>query len=62
LYALGVRLKHGIHVPRPANWTGPSGNVFEQPDLGQSYIDKAFELGYKPKVDEESYYWQVYRE
>jgi hypothetical protein len=36
--------------------------VFEQPDLGQSYIDKAFELGYKPKVDEESYYWQVYRE
>lgn len=62
LYALGVRLKHGIHVPRPANWTGPSGNVFEQPDLGQSYIDKAFELGYKPKADEESYYWQVYRE
>lgn len=62
LYALGVRLKHGIHVPKPANWTGPSGNVFRQPHLGQSYIDKAFELGYKTRVDEESYYWQVYRE
>ena len=62
LYALGVRLKHGIHVPRPPNWTGRGGNVFPQPDVGQAYIDKALDLGYKPKVDEQSYYWHVYRQ
>ncbi len=35
LYALGVRLKHGIHVPEPPNWTGPAGNRFPQPDICQ---------------------------
>lgn len=61
LYAVGVRLKYGLHVPRPANWKGPAGNVFEQPEKGQPYIDKAISLGYKPQVDEQYFYWHVYR-
>ncbi len=62
LYAIGVRLKHGLHVPKPAGWTGPGGNVFEQPERGQKYIDKAIELGYTPLVDENMFYDWVYRE
>ena len=61
LYAIGVRLKCGIHVPEPKNWTGPAGNVFPQLERGQAYIDKALALGYKPVVKEEDFYWQVYR-
>ncbi|MEM6473200.1 MAG: hypothetical protein AAF802_26805 [Planctomycetota bacterium] len=61
IYAMGVRLKHGQFVPRPTNWAGPSGNVFEQPAKGQELIDTALNLGYKPRVDEEYFYWQVYR-
>jgi hypothetical protein len=40
LYAVGVRLKRGYH--------GPGGNVVPQTERGQSYIDKAIALGYKP--------------
>jgi hypothetical protein len=28
MYALGVRLKYGDHVPKPPGWTGAAGNVF----------------------------------
>lgn len=62
LYALGVRLKYGDHVPMPPNWNGPAGNVFPQPERGQPYIDKALLLGFRPLVNEEYFYWQVYRE
>ncbi len=55
-YALGVRIKYGIHVPRPPDWNGPAGNVFDQPLRGQALIDKAIELGYRPTVDEEDFY------
>src|SRR5947209_2282821 len=41
IYALGVRLKYGEHVPRPANWDGAEGNYFPQPERGQAYIDRA---------------------
>ncbi len=61
LFAIGVRLKYGMHVPRPPNWDGPGGNVFRQPDRGQQFIDRAHELGYKEPVDEEAFYWQHYR-
>ncbi len=61
LFAIGVRLKYGIHVPQPADWNGPGGNVFPQPDRGQHFIDRAHELGYKEPTDEESFYWQHYR-
>lgn len=61
VYAVGVRLKYGQFVPRPPNWTGPGGNVFEQPEAGQKMIDKALQLGYKPRIDEEFFYWQEYR-
>jgi TPR repeat protein len=44
IYALGVRTKHGIHVPRPKDWDGPVGNVFDQPLRGQALIDKAITL------------------
>ena len=62
LYAVGVRLKHGEHVPEPPNWNGPGGNVFPQPERGQPLIDKALQLGYKPIVEEDLFYWHVYRE
>jgi hypothetical protein len=61
IYAVGVRLKHGDFVPRPENWSGPGGNVFPQPELGQRYIDRAMRLGYRPKIAEEQFYWHEYR-
>lgn len=61
LYAVGVRLKHGIFVPEPPNWTGPGGNVFEQPERGQPLIDEAIRLGYQPKTSEEHFYFGEYR-
>lgn len=61
LFALGVRLKYGEHVPEPPNWSGPGGNVFPQPERGQKYIDRALQLGFRPPVHEEYFYWQVYR-
>ena len=61
LYTLGVRLKYGQHVPRPANWSGPGGNVFPQPKRGQALIDRALKLGYKPQTTEELHYMKVYR-
>jgi len=62
LWMVGIRLKYGIHVPRPLNWKGPAGNVFPQPERGQQMIDRAIELGFEPpRIDEEGYYYQVYR-
>lgn len=61
LWILGVRLKYGLFVPRPPNWTGPGGNVFPQPERGQALIDRALELGFMPKANEETYYWSVWR-
>jgi hypothetical protein len=61
LWLVGVRLKYGIHVPRPPDWTGPGGNVFPQPERGQKMIERAIQLGFQPPADEEGYYWQVYR-
>jgi hypothetical protein len=63
IYVQGVRLKHGIHVPKPTGWTGPSGNVFPQPEIGRALIEKALSHGFKPSSadSEASYYWQVYR-
>lgn len=61
IYALGVRLKHGIHVPCPADWDGPGGNCFPQPDRGQALIDQALSLGYRPSTSEELFYFGVYR-
>lgn len=63
VWLVGVRLKYGIHVPRPAAWSGPAGNVFPQPERGQAMIDRAVnELGFQPPPDEETYYWQTYRQ
>jgi hypothetical protein len=61
LYTLGVRLKYGHHVPEPANWKGPAGNVFPRPDKGQPLIDRARRLGYRPPGREEWHYMEVYR-
>ena len=61
LYAVGVRLKYGEFVPRPKLWDGPEGNCFPQPSRGQTYIDRAIELGYKPVVEEKYFYYHVYR-
>lgn len=61
VYALGVRLKQGNHVPRPPDWEGPGGNHFPQPERGQKLIDKAIELGYQPTIPEEYFYSQQYR-
>ena len=61
LFALGVRLKYGDHVPQPPNWSGPGGNVFPQPERGQKLIDRAQALGFRPSVEEQYYYWMVYR-
>ena len=61
LYALGVRLKYGHHVPQPPDWAGPGGNVFPQPERGQRLIDRALALGFHPTVEEKYYYWRVYR-
>ncbi len=62
LYAIGVRLKHGIHVPRPPNRSDPGGNTSRQSERGQSCIDRAIELGYTPPVEEKIFYWHVYRQ
>ena len=62
LYIVGVRLKYGEDVPEPPNWSGPSGNVFPQPERGQPLIDKALHLGFKPTVEEKLFYSDVYRE
>jgi hypothetical protein len=61
VWLVGVRLKYGIHVPRPQNWTGPAGNTFAQPERGQKMIDRAIRLGFQPPGDEETYYMRVYR-
>lgn len=61
IYALGVRLKHGIFVPQPPGWTGPGGNVFPQPERGQPLIDRALKAGFTPKVEENLFYWQEFR-
>ncbi|GAC1473399.1 MAG: hypothetical protein NVSMB9_21950 [Isosphaeraceae bacterium] len=61
VWLVGVRLKYGIHVPEPPNWTGPGGNVFPQPERGQRMIDRAIALGFQPPPDEENYYGRVYR-
>ena len=61
VYAVGVRLKHGYHVPRPSGWSGPSGNHFPQMKRGQALIDRAIQLGYQPTIKEELFYWQQYR-
>ena len=58
IYALGVRIKGGIHVPRPPDWDGPGGNVYDQPLRGQPLIDRAIRLGYRPTVAEEDFYAQ----
>ena len=61
LYAFGVRIKHGDGVPPPPNWFGLTGNVVQQPERGQPYIDRAIELGYQPQNEEKFFYWQAYR-
>src|SRR4051812_4704001 len=61
IYALGVRLKHGNNVPKPSRWTGPGGNVFNQPERGQPLIDQALGAGFTPKVEERLFYWQEFR-
>lgn len=61
VYAMGVRLKYGQHVPRPPDWDGPGGNVFPQPERGQGLIDKAIGLGYQPRIEEDYFYWRQYR-
>lgn len=61
IYAIGVRLKYGEHVPRPDDWTGADGNYFPQPNRGQVYIDRAIHLGFRPTGDEKTFYWKQYR-
>lgn len=61
IYALGVRLKYGDHVPEPPGWTGAAGNVFDQPERGQPLIDQALRAGYTPRVEERLFYWQEFR-
>jgi hypothetical protein len=56
VFTVGVRLKYGMHVRRPAGWSGPSGNIFRQPELGQRYIDRARELGFTRYADDSSFY------
>lgn len=55
LYALGVRIKLGMFTP--PNWTASVPDV----PRGQALIDKAIRLGYRPKIEEDFYYWKVYR-
>ena len=61
IYALGVRLKYGDHVPKPLGWTGPGGNVFDQPEKGQPLIEQALRAGFIPPVEERLFYAQVFR-
>jgi TPR repeat protein len=63
VYAVGVRLKYGEHVPRPPDWpSNQMGNYFPQPERGQALIDKALALGYQPTIDEKEFYRKQYRE
>jgi hypothetical protein len=62
VWLVGVRLKYGYNVPRPAAWPAhKSGNWFPQPERGQALIDRAIRLGFQPPADEERYYWKVYQ-
>jgi hypothetical protein len=61
IYALGVRLKYGEHVPEPPGWMGPGGNFFPQPERGQRLIDQALQAGFTPKVHESLFYSQEFR-
>jgi TPR repeat protein len=61
VYMLGVRLKYGEHVPRPAGWNGPEGNWFPQPERGQELIDRAIRLGFRPYRDERIVYMRIFR-
>ena len=61
MFALGVRLKYGEHVPKPQNWIDTGGNVFPQLQSGQTLIDRAHALGFKEPVHEELYYWECFR-
>jgi hypothetical protein len=57
---LGVRLKYGDFVPMPRE-SGTSSNQSHQPERGQTLIDRALELGYKPTIDERRFYWAQFR-
>lgn len=61
VYALGVRLKHGLHVPDPSGAPTRDGSVYEQPERGQELIDKALRMGFQPTHTETGFYWGVYR-
>ena len=62
VWLVGARLKYGIFVPEPPHWTGPGGNVFPQPSVGQPLIDHAVnDLRYRAPADAEQFYWQHYR-
>jgi hypothetical protein len=62
VWLVGVRLKYGYNVPRPARWpANESGNYFPQPERGQQMIDRAIRLGFQPPADEERYYWKVFQ-
>jgi hypothetical protein len=58
VYALGARLKYGMHVPNPS---GAGGDRYPQPEHGQELIDKALRMGYQPTIPEELFYWCEYR-
>lgn len=60
VYALGVRLKYGEHVPPPGG-TWVQGAVHPQPERGQALIDKALRLGYQPTIEERYFYWSQFR-
>lgn len=61
VYALGVRLKHGLHVPDPSGAPTRAGRVYEQPERGQELIDKALRMGFQPTYTETGFYWREYR-
>lgn len=50
LYALGLRLKHGMFVDEPAGWK-----------RGQPLIDRAIALGHQPVANEETFSFGHYR-
>ena len=59
VWLVGVRLKYGIAVPEPADWHGPGGNVFAQPDVGQPLIDHAInDLDFHAPADEPQFYFE----
>ena len=62
IYMLGVRLKYGIQVPRPDNWTGPGGNTYPQPERGQMLINSALNRGYRPREADASAYYRSFRQ